>query len=76
MTPPLTLAERMAEALKGVDDIRNDGERYIAYLNHDAIDPCAFSGNDKASLMEYDAADAEALSTEIARRLGGANDPA
>jgi hypothetical protein len=65
--PPLTLAERMAEALKDCCDVSNIGERVKAY---DAAD----LGYDFT--CEFMFADHEAMSTELLRRLGGANDPA
>jgi hypothetical protein len=71
MTPPLTLAERMAEALKGVPSINATIDRAHAYQRAGL----SFQSVDRP-LSEYEAADSEAISIELARRLGGANDPA
>jgi hypothetical protein len=66
--PPLTLAERMAEALKDCECLNDKWARHEAYLRTEI----ELDGVEDI----YDASDAEALSTELARRLGGANDPA
>jgi hypothetical protein len=69
--PPLTLAERMAEALKGVGDVNDAIDRVLAYhVAGLSFTPVGVSRD------EYAKADGEARSTELLRRLGGANDHA
>jgi hypothetical protein len=67
--PPLTLAERMAEALVDFGFPQSYELRLSAY-------ELAGIELDGMDTQEIAAADGEAFATELLRRLGGANDPA
>jgi hypothetical protein len=67
--PPLTLAERMAEALAGCPNINTIGDRAKAYF-------AAGIRAEEVGFDEFPAADEQAVSIALARRLGGANEHA
>jgi hypothetical protein len=74
MTPPLTLAERMAEALDSswhdFATVQTIECRRSVYWLHGIAGP--MTDEQRAT---YEKADNEAYSEYLARRLGGANDP-